>query len=79
MMIITPIAGEGLMDLGKRCNAVYICPKVGSVRKGDLVAYAGKDRQGRNLVGDIYFNFRRIEANPKVVEAFAEVTYQKVY
>lgn len=70
---------ESLLELGKRCNAVYICPIVGSVRKGDLVAYAGKDRQGRNLVGDIYFNFRRIEEHPKAVQAFAEVAYQKVY
>lgn len=66
------------MDLGKRCNAVYVCPKTGSVRKGDLVAYAGKDVQGRNLVGDIYFNFRRIEVHPKVVEAFAETACSKL-
>ena len=34
------------MELGKRCGAVYICPKAGGVRKGPLVAYAGKDSQG---------------------------------
>lgn len=78
MKPITPQPGEDLLELGKRCNAIYICPKVGSLRKGPLVAYAGKDGQGRNLVGDIYFNFRRIEAHPKAVMAFAEAAYQKL-
>lgn len=78
MKLIIPRPGENLLDIGKRCNAVYVCPKVGSERKGPLVAYAGKDDQGRNLVGDIYFNFRRIEVYPKAVEAFAEVAYKKL-
>jgi orotate phosphoribosyltransferase-like protein len=75
---IIPRTGEDLLELGKRCNAVYVCPKLGSIRGGDLVAYAGKDAKGRNLVGDIYFNFRRIEVHPKVVEAFAEAACQKL-
>lgn len=75
---IVPYPGENLLELGKRCNAVYVCPKVGSERKGPLVAYAGKDAKGRNLVGDIYFNFRRIEVHPKAVEAFAEAACQKL-
>ena len=79
MKTIIPPPGEDLLKLGKLCNAVYICPKVGAERKGPLVAYAGKDGKGRNLVGDIYFNFRRIEAHPRVVEAFAEVACQKLY
>ncbi len=66
------------MELGKRCNAVYICPKDGSVRKGPLVVYAGKDKYGRNLVGDIYFNFRRIEHHPEAVTAFAEALLIKL-
>ncbi len=78
MKPIIPLPGEDLLELGKRCNAVYVCPKVGSLRKGPLVAYAGKDSRGRNLVGDIYFNFRRIEVHPKAVEAFAEVACQKL-
>lgn len=78
MNLIVPYPGENLLELGKRCNAVYICPKVGSERKGPLVAYAGKDAKGRNLVGDIYFNFRRIETHPKAVEAFAETACQKL-
>lgn len=78
MKPIIPLPGEDLLELGKRCNAVYVCPKVGSERKGPLVVYAGKDSKGRNLVGDIYFNFRRIEAHPKAVEAFAETACQKL-
>ena len=70
---------KDLLELGKRCNAVYVCPKVGSVRKGPLVAYAGTDSKGRNLVGDIYFNFRRIEAHPKVVQVFAETVCLKLH
>src|SRR5665213_1485875 len=72
MNLIIPRPGENLLDLGKRCNAVYVCPKTGSERKGPLVAYAGKDGKGRNLVGDIYFNFRRIESHLEAVGAFAE-------
>jgi orotate phosphoribosyltransferase len=71
METIIPYPAEKLLELGKRCNAVYVCPKIGSVRRGPLVAYAGKDSRGRNLVGDIYFNFRRIEVHPKAVESFA--------
>ena len=78
MKPIVPLPGEDLLELGKRCDAVYVCPKDGSVRKGPLVAYAGKDGQGRNLVGDIYFNFRRIESHPKAVLAFAETAYNKL-
>lgn len=79
MESIIPRPGENLLELGKRCNAVYVCPKIGTTRVGPLVAYAGKDDQGRNLVGDIYFNFRRIEAHPLAVMAFAEVVHKKLY
>jgi orotate phosphoribosyltransferase len=78
MKPIIPIPGEDLLELGNRCNALYVCPKVGSERKGPLVAYAKKDDKGRNLVGDIYFNFRRIEVHPKAVVAFAEAACQKL-
>ncbi len=78
MKPIIPIPGEDLLELGKRCGAVYICPKNGSIRKGPLVAYAGKDGKGRNLVGDIYFNFRRIEEHQEVVSIFAWVALQKL-
>ena len=78
MKPISPLPGESLLELGKRCNGVYICPKVGSVRRGPLVVYAGKDDQGRNLVGDIYFNFRRIEEHLQAVRVFAEAVFLKL-
>lgn len=78
MKPIIPFPGEDLLELGKRCNAVYVCPKAGGARKGPLVAYAGKDSKGRNFVGDIYFNFRRIEVHPRAVEAYAIATYRKL-
>lgn len=78
MTLIIPNPGEDLLELGKRCGAVYVCPKVDGVRKGPLVAYAGKDSKGRNLVGDIYFNFRRIEEHPRVVEAYAHAVVKKL-
>lgn len=79
MSSIKPTPGASLLELGKCCDAVYICPKVGSKRTGPLVAYAGKDSQGRNLVGDIYFNFRRIESHLDVVNVFAETASLKLY
>lgn len=78
MKSITPRLGETLLELAKACDAVYICPKEGSWRKGPLVAYAGKDSKGRNLVGDIYFNFRKIESHPEVVTVFAEAARKKL-
>ena len=76
--LITPCIGDDLMDLAKRCDAVYICPKVDGRREGSLVVYAGQDGQGRNLVGDIYFNFRRIEPHLKVVNEFAFASVKKL-
>ena len=78
MKPIIPLPGEDLLNLGKRCNAVYICPKDGTKRKGPLVPYAGKDDKGRNLVGDIYLNFRRIESHMMAVEAFAKAVLTKL-
>jgi len=76
--LVIPQPGESLMSIAKRCDALYICPKEGGVRKGPLVPYAGKDAQGRNLVGDIYFNFRKIERHPMAVEAFAMAAAKKL-
>ncbi|PIQ68436.1 MAG: hypothetical protein COV91_04185 [Candidatus Taylorbacteria bacterium CG11_big_fil_rev_8_21_14_0_20_46_11] len=63
---------QQLKGLAVQAEALYICPKDGDgKRTGPLVVYAGKDTLGKNLVGDIYFNFRRIEENLEVVESFA--------
>lgn len=76
---IIPDLGENLFTLAKRCGALYVCSKdANGKRKGPLVAYAGKDSKNRNLVGDIYFNFRRIEENQLAVLTFAEAVYEKL-
>jgi orotate phosphoribosyltransferase len=78
MQQIIPLPGESLLDLARRCNAVYVCPKREGVRTGPLVVYAGKDDKGNNLVGDDYFDFRKIEEHPRAVEAFAEAACEKL-
>lgn len=79
MNVITPFAGEDLKSLAKRCNALYICPKDASgKRMGPMVAYAGKGEDKKNLIGDIYFNFRRIERHPLVVDYFARIIWQNL-
>jgi orotate phosphoribosyltransferase len=71
-------SNESLLALATRCNALYICPKERGKRVGPLVAYAGVDAEGRNLVGDLYFNFRKIEVYPHAVEQFAETAFCKL-
>lgn len=79
MNIVEPRLGQDLIHLAKKCDALYICPKDGTGKRlGPLVAYAGKGKDGKNLIGDIYFNFRRIEQHPAVVERFAEVLYERL-
>jgi orotate phosphoribosyltransferase len=79
MKIVTSLGlGEDLMHLSMRCGATYICPKNGSIRAGKLVAYAGKDFNGKNKVGDIYFNYRKVEQYPAANEAFAEEICRKI-
>lgn len=79
MKNIVVSSDEDLLFLAKRCDAVYICPILDGRRMGPLVAYAGKDAGGRNYIGDIYFNFRRIEEYPHVVQTFAERVAQKIH
>lgn len=69
---------QALIELSVAHKALYICPKINGKRLGPLVVYAGKDKQGRNLVGDIYFNFSKIEESPRATRVFAEVIYQKL-
>jgi len=81
MQLVNPCPGEGLVELAIRCEALCICPKDDGVRKGPLVPYAGVyDHEGKslNFVGDIYFNFRRIEQHPAALEAFATATYHRL-
>lgn len=70
---ITPRVDSNPWELGVLCDAVYQCPKDPETGKrlGPLVPYAGKDARGRNLVGDDYFNFAKIEEQPQVLDFFA--------
>ncbi len=66
-------------ELAIECDALYECPKDSfGKRLGPLVPYAGKGPDGRNLVGDVYFNFARIEEHPGIVDRFAELLWGKV-
>ncbi len=78
MKTVMPEIGDDLMKLSIQCGALYICPKMDGERKGPLVVYTGKDSKGKNLVGDIYFNFRKIEQHTWVVKAFALEAFKKL-
>ncbi len=76
---IIPNARDDPWELSLRCNAVYVCPKDATGKRlGPLVPYAGKDAQGRNLVGDVYYNFGWIEPYMLVVRFFAEIIARKI-
>lgn len=76
---IIPNAGDDPWELSLRCDAVYVCPKdENGKRLGPLVPYAGKDASGRNLVGDVYYNFGWIEPYMLVVRFFAEIITAKI-
>lgn len=54
------------------CGGYYECPKdEDGNRLGPLVGYAGRDRQGRQFVGDVYYNFARIEEHPGSLKQYA--------
>jgi len=76
MKIINPRLWDKPMDIAVAADALYICPKKDGIRQGPLVPYAGKDSEGNNLVGDVYFNFLEIAKHPAVVESFANFVHQ---
>lgn len=62
---------EQLQELG----GCYLCPKDESGKRlGPLVGYAGRDGQGRQLVGDIYVNFALAEEIPALMFSWAKRT-----
>jgi len=76
---IIPERDDDPWELAIRCRALYECPKdAAGKRLGPLVPYAGKDEQGRNLVGDVYFNFGWIEPYMLVVRFFARLIAEKI-
>lgn len=62
----------------KQYHGYYECPKdKDGKRLGPLVGYAGRDKFGRQYVGDVYANFAKVERNTgalnHVVEALRDV------
>jgi orotate phosphoribosyltransferase len=66
------------LSLWKLRDGLYICPKTpDGQRLGPLVGYAGRDRQGRQFVGDVYANFSKVEPyNYEVVEFAKDLIQQ---
>jgi len=59
------------------CDGYYECPKTEDGRRlGPLVAYAGKYKnpsdEDKRWVGDVYYNFAKIEKYPPVLALFAK-------
>lgn len=66
-----PISND-LFEVWKRCGGYYECPRDGlGKRLGPLVGYAGTYEEGKHYVGDVYFNFARVEEYPHVLDFFA--------
>ncbi|MBI1961445.1 MAG: hypothetical protein HYS45_01950, partial [Parcubacteria group bacterium] len=70
------IAPGDLVETLRRCNGYYQCPKApDGKRLGPLVGYAGEydapDGTRKHWVGDVYYNFARIEEYPHVLRFVA--------
>jgi len=72
------INGDPLATLAN-CDGFYESPKDDQGRYlGPLVAYAGKDEEGKNEVGGIYFNFAQGEQYPNIREYYAQLIAWKI-
>jgi len=68
----TIFPGTDPLDLMRRAGAFYECPRgADGRRRGPLVGYAGRDRDGRQFVGDVYVNFARAESRPALLQVFS--------
>ncbi len=64
--------GADPIDLMRRAGACYECPRgLDGKRRGPLVGYAGRDRDGRQFVGDVYVNFAKAERRPALLQVFS--------
>lgn len=62
---------DWLLPRFRQCRGFYQCPKDGEGnRLGPLVAYAGKDEEGKNYVGEAYFNYAKVEEQPQFHDIF---------
>ncbi len=70
--MVEMVRGMSLLQALDYCGGYYDCPKDSNgIRMGPLVGYAGKDpTTGKNLVGDVYANFAKMECWPRVMELF---------
>jgi orotate phosphoribosyltransferase len=61
------------------CDGYYRCPEdTDGNYLGPLAAYAGKDAQRKNKVGNTYFNFAKAEENPMVCSFYGSLLADKI-
>ncbi len=61
------------------CGGFYECPKgENGIRLGPLVGYAGRDKNGRQFVGDVYINIAALEAYPHVLWSLSRDLNEKL-
>jgi len=65
--------GNNLIGALDDLGGYYVCPKdPNGKRLGPVVGYAGRDKLGRQKVGDLYANFAVMEQYPTILHHFAE-------
>jgi orotate phosphoribosyltransferase len=65
--------GTDPLELLQILGGFYECPKdANGKRLGLLVGYAGRDKQGRQKVGDVYVNCALFEEWPELLHQFAK-------
>jgi adenine/guanine phosphoribosyltransferase-like PRPP-binding protein len=68
MQTLFPILGEAPLDLLRRCEGYYQCPKdPDGKRLGPLVGYAAKYDNKHHWVGDEYANFAKAERHGPIL------------
>lgn len=73
-----PLSSD-LLEMWKHCGGYYQCPKDSQGKRlGPLVGYAGQYEEGKHFVGDVYFNFAKVEEFPHVLDHFAYLLAQEV-
>jgi orotate phosphoribosyltransferase len=65
--------GDNLIGALNALGGYYICPKdANGKRLEPLMGYAGRDKLGRQMVGDLYANFALMEQHPVILYHFAK-------
>jgi len=72
-----------LVQTWLNCDGYYCCPKNNTGKRlGPLVGYAGKydapDGTEKRFVGDVYWNFARVEQCPEILDYFAAVLAKNI-